>query len=369
MEQEVKRFGFGLMRLPQKDGAADVEQVKEMVDLFLEAGFNYFDTAWGYAGSEDAIREALVKRYPRDRYVLATKLPAWLAKSKEEAENMFTTSLERTQAGYFDYYLLHNMGENRSHYFDDFDIWNFVQEKQKEGLIKHWGFSFHDKADALEELLSAHPEAEFVQLQINYADWENPAIESRKCYETARKYGKQVIIMEPVKGGTLANPPQKAAELLKELDGEKSPAYWALRYAASLEGVITVLSGMSNVEQMKDNIANMQTFSPLTQEQRAKIEEAAEVIHSTPSVPCTACAYCMKNCSKSVAIYGTFQALNQYLQYNDLQGAKMKYGWNTAGHGWGKASDCVKCGLCEQACPQHIAIREELKKAAEILEA
>ncbi len=369
--EEIPKLGFGLMRLPMKDDAIDIEQTKEMVDKFMEAGFCYFDTAYGYndGESEKAAKAALVDRYPRDKFFLATKLPAWAgAKSKEEAEQMFYTSLERTGAGYFDFYLLHNLGEERSHFFDDYGIWDFLQERKKEGLIRHLGFSMHDKAEVLDEILTAHPEMEFVQLQINYADWEDPSIESRKCYEVARKHGKPVIIMEPIKGGTLANPPKEVSEVFAEADPEASPSSWAIRFAASLDGVITVLSGMSNVEQMEDNISYMKEFKPLTSEEQSVVEKARDIFNSFPKVPCTACAYCMKGCPKNIAIYGTFQAVNIYNMYNDLAGAKGKYEWNTSGHGWGKASECIKCGKCEQVCPQHIHIRDELEKAAEVLE-
>lgn len=369
--EEIPKLGFGLMRLPMKDDAIDIEQTKEMVDKFMEAGFCYFDTAYGYndGESEKAAKAALVDRYPRDKFFLATKLPAWAgAKNKEEAEQMFYTSLERTGAGYFDFYLLHNLGEERSHFFDDYGIWDFLQERKKEGLIRHLGFSMHDKAEVLDEILTAHPEMEFVQLQINYADWEDPSIESRKCYEVARKHGKPVIIMEPVKGGTLANPPKEVSEVFAAADPEASPSSWAIRFAASLEGVITVLSGMSNVEQMEDNLSYMKDFKPLTAEEQTVVEKARDVFNSFPKVPCTACAYCMKGCPKNIAIYGTFQAVNIYNMYNDLAGAKGKYEWNTSGHGWGKASECIKCGKCEQVCPQHIHIRDELEKAAEVLE-
>ena len=369
--EEIPKLGFGLMRLPMKDDAIDIEQTKEMVDKFMEAGFCYFDTAYGYndGESEKAAKAALVDRYPREKFLLATKLPAWAgAKSKEEAEQMFYTSLERTGAGYFDFYLLHNLGEERTHFFDDYGIWDFLQEKKKEGLIRHLGFSMHDKADVLDEILTAHPEMEFVQLQINYADWEDPTIESRKCYEVARKHGKPVIIMEPVKGGTLANPPKEVAEVLKAADPDASPSSWAIRFAASLDGVVTVLSGMSNVEQMEDNLSYMKDFVPLSEKEHEIVEKAREIYNSFPKVPCTACAYCMKGCPKNIAIYGTFQAVNIYNMYNDLAGAKGKYQWNTNGHGWGKASECIKCGKCEQVCPQHIHIRDELEKAAEVLE-
>ena len=217
--EEIKKLGFGLMRLPQKEDAIDIEQVKEMVDLFMEAGFTYFDTAWAYEGSEDAARQALVERYPRESFQLATKNAAWIdCKTKEDAEAQFDVSLKQTGAGYFDYYLLHNLGESRTHFFDDFDLWSWIQKKKEEGLIKHAGFSFHSTAEELDEILTAHPEMEFVQLQINYADWENPAIQSRACYEVARKHGKPVIIMEPVKGGMLASPPASVEAILREAE-------------------------------------------------------------------------------------------------------------------------------------------------------
>lgn len=369
--EQIPKLGFGLMRLPLKDGVIDGEQLNDMVDRFLAEGFTYFDTAYGYhdGESEKAIRTALVERYPRDRYQLATKLPAWAGpKTKEEAEQMLYTSLERTGAGYFDFYLLHNLGETRTHAFDDFEIWDFLAKKKEEGLIRHLGFSIHDKADVLDEILTAHPEMEFVQLQINYADWEDANIEARKCYEVARKHGKPIIIMEPVKGGTLANPPAQVADLFTQVNPQASFASWAIRYAASLDGVITVLSGMSNISQMEDNLSFMKEFSPLDEKERDAIDKAREILASIPTVPCTACAYCMKGCPKSIAIYGTFQAVNMVNIFDDLAGAKSKYNWNTTGHGWGKASECINCGKCELVCPQHIAIRDELKKAAALLE-
>ena len=366
--EEIRKLGFGLMRLPQKDSVIDVEQVKEMTDLFMEAGFTYFDTAWAYAGSEDAIRQALVERYPRDSYQLATKNAAWIdCKTKEEAYAQFDTSLAQTGAGYFDFYLLHNLGEARSRYFDEYDMWNWVMEKKKTGLIKHVGFSFHSTPEELEEILNAHPEMEFVQLQINYADWDNPAVQSRRCYEVARKHGKPVVIMEPVKGGMLATPPESVQNILKSAEPESSVASWAVRFAADLEGVITVLSGMSNVEQMKDNLSYMKTFGGLTDSQKETLKEAQEELKRIPLIPCTTCNYCAKVCPMNIGISGSFTAMNYLTLYGDTALAKNQEGWLVGGHGLKRADECIKCGKCEEACPQHIAIRENLVKVSEAL--
>ena len=366
--EDIKKLGFGLMRLPQKDGKIDVEQTKVMVDKFLDAGFTYFDTAWAYAGSEDAIRQALVERYPRDKFQLATKNAAWInCKTREEAIAQFDTSLKQTGAGYFDFYLLHNLGESRTKAFDDFDMWSWIQEMKAEGKIKHIGFSFHSTPEELEEILNKHPEMEFVQLQINYADWENPAIKSRECYEVARKHGKPVIIMEPVKGGMLANPPEQVQKVFNEADPNASVASWAIKFAASLEGVITVLSGMSNIEQMEDNISYMKDFTKLSDKEEETINKAQEILKSIPLIPCTTCNYCAKVCPMHIGISGSFTAMNYLTLYNDMAAAKHQEEWLVGGHGLKKASECIKCGRCEQACPQHIQIRKELEKVAEKL--
>lgn len=363
----IKKLGFGLMRLPKAGEAIDVEQTKQMVDLFMDAGFTYFDTAWAYAGSEDAIREALVERYPRESFQLATKAAPWIGcESREDAIAQLETSLKQTGAGYFDFYLLHNLGEFRTHFFDQWGMWDWIAEKKAEGVIRHAGFSFHSTPEELDELLSAHPEMEFVQLQINYADWDNPAVQSRRCYEVARKRHKPVIIMEPVKGGMLANPPEQVASVLRAAEPNSSVASWAIRFAASLPGVITVLSGMSDVAQMQDNLSYMRTFETLTDAQRATIERAQHELAKIPLIPCTRCNYCAKVCPNEIGISGTFTAMNMHTLYGDLETAKKERTWQVDRHGKRPADDCIKCGRCEQACPQHIKIRDELARSIEL---
>ncbi len=366
--QNVSKLGFGMMRLPMNGADIDLVKTQEMVDAYMAAGGNYFDTSVAYNGgkSERAIYETVVKKYPRDSFYIATKLPAWLGpKNADEAKAMFDTSLDNLKCGYFDFYLLHNLGDTRTQLFEDWGIWEYLKEKKEQGLIRHLGFSIHDTADALEEVLIKHPEAEFVQLQINYVDWEDPSIQSRKCYEIARKYNKPVIIKEPVKGGSLANFPSPAADYLTALDPNASLASWAVRFAADLPGVLTVLSGMSTLEQVKDNLNTMKNIA-LTDEQRAALFQAADALNAMPRIPCTECAYCVKGCPMDIPIPDIFSCYNTITVYNNTVGAQRTYNMVTARHG--KPGDCIACGRCESACPQHISIINQLKIAKKELE-
>ena len=369
--EDIPKLGFGLMRLPMQGEEIDLEQTRRMADLFLEAGFTYFDTAYGYNNgeSEACVKKVLAERYPRERYLLATKLPAWAgAKTKADAEQMFYTSLERTGAGYFDFYLLHNLGAGRTEVFERWDLWRFLEDRKREGLIRHFGFSFHDGADALDKLLTEHPEAEFVQLQINYADWESPSVQSRLCYETARRHGKPVIVMEPVKGGTLAALPPQAEAPLRAVRPDLSTASWGVRFAASLEGVITVLSGMSTMEQMEDNLRYMKQFQPLSGGERDALKAATAVLDAIPTIPCTGCDYCAKGCPQNIGISDTLKAVNLWKVYNNLPDARRNYHLPQKFGGKAPASACIRCGACEEVCPQEIHIMDELAGASALFE-
>lgn len=363
---QTPKLGFGLMRLPRKGLGIDVEQMKQMVDRFMESGFTYFDTAFMYMDSEGAAKKALVDRYPRDSYTLATKLFASAALTGKQAKRQFETSLKRTGAGYFDYYLLHSLMESNYKKYDSFGLWDFAAEKKQQGLIRHIGFSFHGKPDLLEELLTEHPEVEFVQLQLNYADWENPSVASRANYEVARRFGKSIVVMEPVKGGALANPPADVQELLKGYAPDASFASWAIRFAASLEGIITVLSGMSNLAQMEDNLSYMSNFRPLGREEQQILRQAQQLLGKSNAIPCTGCRYCIESCPKKIPIPNVFEAMNMRLGNGQLAQAQQDY--KTAVAGKGSAADCIACGQCEKNCPQHLEIRELLSDAAKEFE-
>ena len=368
----MKKLGFGLMRLPLTDrsnqAAVDVEQVKRMVDLFLEKGFTYFDTAWMYNGfeSERVAKAALVDRYPRDGFTLATKLHAGFVNSLEDRDKIFDAQLEKTGAGYFDYYLLHGVEAGLLEKYEKFDCFNWLLNKKARGLVKHAGFSFHDTPELLDEILTRHPEMEFVQLQVNYLDWESEWVQSRACYEMATKHGKPVIVMEPCKGGTLAKVPEAAEQLFQGANPGMSVASWAIRFAASLPNVMVVLSGMSSVEQMADNLSYMENFAPLTEAETALCHRVADIINGQIAVPCTGCSYCTEGCPQHIAIPRYFSLYNE-----DMRERLEEKGWTVnftnyenLNAKFGKASDCIACGQCEGVCPQHLPIIENLKKVA-----
>ena len=367
--EEIPKLGFGMMRLPKNGETIDVETTKVMVDKFLAAGFTYFDTAWIYQGSEDATRQALVERYPRESFQLATKNAAWCdCKTREDAIAQFETSLKRLGTDYIDFYLLHNLGDKRTDVFENFDMWNFALEQKKLGRIRHVGFSFHSTADQLDAILSKHPETEFVQLQINYADWDHKFIQSRLNYETCRKHNVPVIIMEPVKGGMLATPPESVVKIFRDANPDLSPAVWALRFNAGLPGVITVLSGMSTPEQMDDNVKSLKGFKALTDAEKETVFRAQEALAKVPMIPCTSCDYCAKVCPMNIGISGTFNGRNLLTLYSNVESAKVQIFWAVANNGKKDAVECIGCGKCEEVCPQHLEIRKLLAEAAKVFD-
>jgi predicted aldo/keto reductase-like oxidoreductase len=359
------------MRLPVTvpEDSVDQETVNNMADRFIERGFTYFDTAYVYHGgtSESVFKKAVADRYPRERFAIADKMPVWLVKENADYQKIFDEQLERCGVEYFDYYLLHNL--NAADYADTVKHggFEFIKKLKERGKARNTGFSFHDKADVLDTILREHPEVDFVQLQINYIDWDDNDVQSRLCYETALKHGKKVIVMEPVKGGCLASIPEEAEKLFKARNSAASAASWAIRYAASLENVMMVLSGMGSVGQMADNTAFMRDFKPLDDDEQAVIKQAAEIIRSKIAVPCTGCKYCVEGCPQKIPIPRYFALYNEWRQYG---GARATFVWyNLVSSDAGKPSDCIACKQCEEHCPQHIAIIDNLKEAAKVFEA
>lgn len=358
----MKRFGFGAMRLPMLDGEVDKAQFCAMIDEFIAAGFTYFDTAHGYLDgkSELAIRDCLCARYPRESFQLADKLSAGFFKTREEVLPFFEEQLRCTGAGYFDYYLIHAMSAERYDFYCEVGAFDIIPQLKREGRVRHFGMSFHDKAEVLDRILTEHPELEFVQLQFNYLDYEDPVVESRKCYEVCVKHGKKVSVMEPVKGGALAELPADAGAILDALGGGSHASY-ALRFAESFDNVFMVLSGMSTLEQMRDNLATMSDFRPLDGAELAAVHKVTATLRGKGAIPCTACRYCTSGCPAGIDIPSCFSCFNSKRMFGRPQSSERYAELTKNGSG---PNDCIGCGQCEEACPQHLKVRELLREVA-----
>ncbi len=366
---EMPGIGFGLMRLPERDGVIDIEKVSKMADAYLEAGFNYFDTAYVYHGgnSEKAVKEAIVKRHPRDSFTLATKLPAWFIHSEEDRDKIFNEQLGRCGVDFFDYYLLHSVedGNNYDTYVK-YDCFNWGIQKKSEGRIRHFGFSYHGTPELLVKILDSHPEIEFVQIQLNYSDWDNPIVQSGELYKILSERNIPIIVMEPCQGGKLANLDEECTEIFKSVRPDKSMASWAFRFAGSLPGVATILSGMSTEDQMADNLNTFRNFEPLTDEDKKAIDKVIGVMSRVELIGCTACKYCVEGCPAGISIPDVISAVNTATKYpGDL---RPQFFYNGLVDRYSHASDCIGCGQCESVCPQHLPIISIMQETAERFE-
>ena len=362
-------FGFGCMRLPMKDGKVDHDEFRRMADAFIAAGLNYFDTAHGYISgqSETAIRDCVAKRHDRSEFLLADKLSDPFFRKEEDVRPFFESQLKACGVEYFDFYLMHAQDKSNYPKYRRCRAYETALALKEEGKIRHFGISFHDKADVLDMILTEHPQIEIVQIQFNYVDYEDASVESRKVYEVCEKHGKPVIVMEPVKGGSLVDLPAEADRILRELNGGSNASY-ALRFAASFPSMAMVLSGMGNMAQMEDNLSAMRDFVPLNEKEMEAVRRVCDVFHSLDLVPCTGCRYCVdeSECPRRIRIPDVFAALNAREAFHDWNSG-MYYGIVTR-DGHGKASECIRCGKCERVCPQHLPIRELLRKAAQAFE-
>ena len=367
----MEKFGFGMMHLPQTDkndpAKVDIEEVKKMADAYIKNGGKYFDTAYPYhnGASEPTLKEAVVERYPREDFMVATKLPVFSVEKPEDMERFFNEQLEKCGVEYFDYYLIHNINEMTHHAVYDFDAFEFVRQKKKEGKIKNIGFSLHDKSEALIEALEAFPDCDFIQLQINYLDWENYSIEAKKCYEIACEHNKPVIVMEPVKGGALANLPEKAGKILNEYDLDSENVSYALRFCNELDNVFMILNGVSSLEQMESSINIFKDIKPLTDEEHKLINQVKDIVNDLTPIKCTECNYCIEHCPVNIPISKYFSTYNaNYInktQDGDALDALVYYLVLSQNEENGAANECIECNACVKYCPQHLEIPELLK--------